>query len=205
MALAVLTNCGSSPSLSRAPVLTDTPAQPSNGASAGTSKTCTSTGGRRTAKSALPPPALHPANPAQYSFSMVTFAGVPYPLTKVSMLLFYLRLCQRPTFRKSCYCTIAYIVCSATAVTLVGIFSCTPIRAGWDHDPALHARCIDAGTYLYAYQGVNIATDVLLMALPIPIIMRLQMRPKAKWGLVAMFTVGILCVVPGGAGVWAES
>lgn len=107
------------------------------------------------------------------------------------MLCFYLRLSQQPTFRKICYGTIAYIVASAGIVTILGVFGCTPLRAGWDHDPALNGRCVDPARYLYVYCAMNIVTDLMLLALPIPVILKMQLNPKTKYGLVAMFAFGI--------------
>lgn len=75
---------------------------------------------------------------------------------------------------------------------LLNLFSCIPVRAGWDHDPALEAKCIDASPYFYFSYSMNVVTDILVMTLPIPILMRLQLRPKAKYGLIFMFAAGIL-------------
>lgn len=108
------------------------------------------------------------------------------------MLIFYMRLAPQPTFRRVCLAIIGYIVASSTVVTLLNSFSCTPIRGGWDHSPELGAKCIDASRFYYFYCSMSTITDILLMALPIPILLRLQLRRKVKYGLVAMFATGIL-------------
>lgn len=108
------------------------------------------------------------------------------------MLCFYLRLAPQPTFRKVCLSIIIYILSSSTAVTLLNLFSCTPVRGGWDHSPELGAKCIDASKFYYFYCSMSVVTDILLMVLPIPILLRLQLRRKVKYGLVAMFATGTL-------------
>lgn len=122
----------------------------------------------------------------------MTLGCVPYPLTKISMLCFYLRLAPQPTFRKICHATIVYIATTATVMALLNLFGCTPVRGGWDHSPELGAKCLDVSPYLYFHTGMSTVTDVLLMLLPVPILLRLQLRPKTKYGLVAMFALGIL-------------
>lgn len=108
------------------------------------------------------------------------------------MLLFYLRLTRQPTFRKICFTTMGYIGVSSAVVTMLNLFSCTPIRGGWDHSPALNAKCIDASRFYYFNGAMSMVTDILLMTLPIPILLRLQLRKKVKYGLVGMFAAGTL-------------
>lgn len=84
-----------------------------------------------------------------------------------------------------------YLIVSTTVIVFLNLFSCIPISGGWDHDPALHPKCIDTSTYLFINYLMHIITDVLLMALPIPMLLRMQLRPKAKYGLVGMFAGGI--------------
>lgn len=146
------------------------------------------------------PPPTPPHNPRhhlvltsrQYSYAQVFVACMPYPLTKVSMLFFYLRLAPLPTFRKVCFSIITYILAASTVVTLLNLFSCTPVSGGWDHSPELGAKCINATNFYYFYGSMSVVTDVLLMVLPIPILLRLQLRRKVKYGLVAMFVTGTL-------------
>lgn len=113
-----------------------------------------------------------------------------YPFTKVSMLYFYIRLSPHRTSAKICYISILYIVTSSTAITMVNMFRCTPVAGNWDR--TITAKCFDASLFYYIYGSLNAGTDILLMVLPIPILMRLQMETRVKFGLVVMFSVGIL-------------
>lgn len=128
----------------------------------------------------------------QFSYATNAIACIPYPLTKLSMLFFYLRLAPHSTFRKVCIGTMSYIVLSSAVITMLLLFPCTPVRGGWDHDPALGAKCIDAGNFFYFYCSMNVVTDIMLMMIPIPILLRMQLPRRARYGLVGMFSAGIL-------------
>lgn len=108
------------------------------------------------------------------------------------MLFFYLRLAPHPNFRIICYISIVYIILSCSAVILVNIFGCDPISAGWNRDPTLQYTCIFTDGFFYFAGGNNLATDILLIILPIPILLPLQLPMRTKLGLVAMFSTGIL-------------
>lgn len=107
------------------------------------------------------------------------------------MLCFYLRLTQQPAYRKICYATIGYILVSAFGMLLANTVTCTPLRGGWDKSPELGVKCADTSAYLYFYMSMNVVTDAMLVLLPIPILLRLQIHSKTKYGLVAMFACGI--------------
>lgn len=114
--------------------------------------------------------------------------------TKTSMLFFYLRLATEPRFRIICYLSIAYTTLSSIAVLLVNLFGCTPISGSWDRRPSDHSICITTPAFYYCSEISNAFTDLLLIVLPIPILVRLQLRWQVKLGLVAMFTMGFLWV-----------
>lgn len=85
-----------------------------------------------------------------------------------------------------------YIVCMSTAMFLVNIFGCDPIYAGWTNDPTLKAKCVNKPA-LYMTSGVNnLVTDVILLILPIPILMRLNLSWRRLLGLVFVFSMGFL-------------
>ena len=66
-----------------------------------------------------------------------------------------------------------------------------PIAKAWD--PLITTgSCVNTDA-LYLWNGIlNIVTDIAVLALPIPMLVHLQMPGKQKIGLVAMFTVGSL-------------
>lgn len=129
---------------------------------------------------------------SQISFATIVIGSMPYIFTKTSMLCFYLRLAPHPTFRILCYLSAAYIILSSSAATFVNLFGCSPISGGWDREPSLHSTCVTNSTFYYFSAVNNMATDVLLLGLPIPILVRLQLRTRVKFCLITMFSTGSL-------------
>lgn len=128
----------------------------------------------------------------QLGFTFVALYNPTLIFTKSSILMFYRRLAPHPRFRKICILFIVYIVCSSTSIFLVNIFGCKPIEGGWNHLPTFHSECVNK-TILYYVSGINnLVTDICLIVLPIPILMRLKMPMRVKLGLVLVFSMGLL-------------
>lgn len=68
------------------------------------------------------------------------------------------------------------------------LFACRPIAGSWD--PLLPAVCINRGGIYISQAVIGIVTDVLLLALPIPTLVGLQMNTKKKLGLAGIFVIG---------------
>jgi hypothetical protein len=112
--------------------------------------------------------------------------------TKLSILLFYLRLSPHTWFRLSVWGLAATVVVYVTVYDLISIFGCRPIAASWDLRLAPTATCMDQLTKYMALSILNIIIDVLTLALPIPIVARLQIARRQKISVCAIFATGIL-------------
>lgn len=110
---------------------------------------------------------------------------------KASMLLFYTRLfgISRP-FRYTCYTLMALVTGYCTAMILANIFQCRPIHAGWDFFYPGH--CASLQNITVATGVLNILSDVAIVIVPIPVILKLQLRPAKMFGLLAIFSSGVL-------------
>ena len=53
-------------------------------------------------------------------------------------------------------------------------------------------NCIPIIQVTTAIGGLNIATDLIIFIMPLPVIYRLQLNPKQKRGLLAVFATGAL-------------
>lgn len=114
-------------------------------------------------------------------------------LSKVSIILLYIRVFSGKRFAISCWVTMSLVV----AFTLWGcfgfMFMCTPIQAMWDktiHDPT----CMDAKIVYFTNAGFNILTDFIIFGLPLPILSQLQLPRKQKWLLILLFCIGFMYV-----------
>lgn len=83
-----------------------------------------------------------------------------------------------------------YIGLTTAAALLINAFGCSPLKGSWDR--TIPSKCITNTAFLYTCGVNNIATDLLLMIIPIPILANLQMKLRVKLGLMAMFSMGFL-------------
>jgi hypothetical protein len=66
------------------------------------------------------------------------------------------------------FVTVGLLICGI----FVPIFQCKPVSGAWDF--ARQESCIDYIDYLYASSAINVLTDIVLCALPIPHLWRLS-------------------------------
>lgn len=79
-------------------------------------------------------------------------------------------------------------------MTVVAIACAPGVGHPWDWTTAV--KC-SRSTIFGFYLGIaNVALDVFLLILPIPVILQLQLSTKKKFGVLAIFMVGLL---------WAQS
>ena len=88
------------------------------------------------------------------------------------------------------------IFVAATEITQIfsGIFQCTPINAAWD--PRVKGHCIYLSKVLITGAAFDIASDFVILLLPMPKLWHLQISRKQKIQLIGIFLLG---------GVWVDS
>lgn len=107
--------------------------------------------------------------------------AVAFP--KLSILAMYLRIFTAPFYRTVIYSVIYILVISSTILFMLMLFQCTPVNYFWDKT-ILGGKCHFDIEKLFLYASLpNIITDVIMLALPMPFIFRLNMTRKVKVGL----------------------
>ncbi|KAI9651976.1 MAG: hypothetical protein M1829_001989 [Trizodia sp. TS-e1964] len=130
-------------------------------------------------------------------FKGVYAASIGYciliPLTKLSVLLFYLRVFSERFYKKATWLLIGITV--LYGISLVSVFAnvCTPVPRFWT--PTLNGTCLDFPTISYFFAALNITIDAIIFLLPIPALVSLQLPPAKKFGLVSLFVLGLLVCV----------
>jgi hypothetical protein len=82
------------------------------------------------------------------------------------------------------------LVGDSIGYTIATLTTCRPMAANWD--VSIKGKCLDRKT-LYSMTIIpNIVTDVVMLILPIPIILKLQMSRRTKIGVLATFLVGTM-------------
>ncbi|KAF9698966.1 hypothetical protein EKO04_002858 [Ascochyta lentis] len=117
-------------------------------------------------------------------------------LTKISILLFYLRIFPQVGVRKAIWFTVVlcvlYIITFVTATAL----QCIPIRIAWEHwDGEHHGKCIDLNSDAWCSAAVNIVLDLIVILLPMRELKKLAMSRRRKFGVMLMFLGGLFITV----------
>lgn len=112
-------------------------------------------------------------------------------LAKLSLLIFYFRLSPQTWFMVAIWSTILFISGYTISIFFALIFACNPISKSWDYR-VIEGQCVNRPALYIATAAVNIASDVILFCLPIPIVFKLQIPRRQKFGLLLIFLLGSL-------------
>ncbi|KAL2003384.1 hypothetical protein VTN02DRAFT_4120 [Thermoascus thermophilus] len=146
--------------------------------------------------------ALDPAHfPPQNTipFSKIQYSGGPvYTLAllgfKLSLLTSYLRIGGFiKSYAYTIYTVIVLVTCNQIIFTFVICFGCSPVAKQWN--PAIPGSCIDTIRSYYAIAGTSLGFDVIIILLPIPVLLKLQLRTRQKAVLIALFCLGFFVTV----------
>lgn len=128
------------------------------------------------------------ANIAQITYGPLIF------LTKLSILLLYIRVFVTPLKQKT-YIVIHVLIWFNfffyLADTIVKIFECTPRHKIWEKNA--DGYCININIPILVTSAINVASDFMILFLPIICVWRLQMmKLSKKIGISAIFAAGSL-------------
>ncbi|CAJ2506402.1 Uu.00g005320.m01.CDS01 [Anthostomella pinea] len=117
--------------------------------------------------------------------------------TKISILLLYMHVFPVTALIWTARATIVIIIMWATATILAGLLICKPLAFNWDQTiPG--GSCGDQVLSFTITGIVNLITDIMALALPLPFLFQLQMKLYKKVVLMCVFSLGFLtCVVSG--------
>ncbi|KAF3067245.1 hypothetical protein GL218_08465 [Daldinia childiae] len=115
-------------------------------------------------------------------------------LTKASILLLYLRIFSNTKwFRCACRFMLLIVIMYCIASVTATIFQCTPITKAFDK--SIKGTCIDNGKFWYANSGFSIATDIIILTLPMTLVYALQIPRVQKAALMIVFALGVFVVI----------
>lgn len=111
---------------------------------------------------------------------------------KLSILALYRRIFQDSRFRPWLYATGLIVIAYSIASFFTFLLQCVPLDKGWD--PTVKGTCLDLGLAFTVTGAVNIFTDVLILSLPLPSLLKLNMQTSGKIQVICMFLLGGLYV-----------
>ncbi|KAG8673016.1 hypothetical protein FPOAC1_006319 [Fusarium poae] len=127
----------------------------------------------------------------RYVYIGQTFYAADVFLTKICVLLFYLRIFPVRSVQIVLWTTIGVAVLSMVVFIVLAIAQCQPISffwTGWDQ--LHHGHCIGVNPLAWAIAAVSIAMDFWVLAIPVFQLLQLQMKWQRKLAVTMMFIVG---------------
>lgn len=110
-------------------------------------------------------------------------------MRKVSTLLLYLRIFHTKTTKKICHYLLGFVVVNGIWLFLSSVVTCVPLAAFWDSDT--EGRCMPRSAMWILNASINIATDIGIFILPMPMISTLILAMRQKLGLYKYFVFGL--------------
>ncbi|KAM5344600.1 hypothetical protein ACJ41O_013135 [Fusarium nematophilum] len=122
---------------------------------------------------------------------------VPTCLSKVVILLFLLEInTNKGWYRWTVFATMFIVAGASIGIFFASVFPCRPMHKAWDLTLAADVgSCIDRPAMFQATAGLGVATDVLIIAIPIPMVIGLQLSAKKKAALLCLFAIGSATVI----------
>ncbi|KAJ0269474.1 hypothetical protein COL940_012417 [Colletotrichum noveboracense] len=112
--------------------------------------------------------------------------------TKISILLFYWRVFMGNllSFRFSIWIG-AFLVGSYPIYFMITMgFCCNPLSHYWTQFKGTTGTCLDVGHFFFILAIINLITDVILLAIPVPEILKLQMSKDKKIAVCGILGLG---------------
>ena len=126
-----------------------------------------------------------------YAIEQIYCAAVAFP--KLSILASYLRIFVSKPYRIATYVVAGIVSATAIAGIITSFASCRPFSARWDPDLFL-TNCFNAARYWQGISVPNVATDLVMLVLPLPVVWDLNVSKSQKLGLSLVFLMGSMYV-----------
>lgn len=136
-------------------------------------------------------------NGSYTDIAQLNYAGRPFYQIgiagfKASLCLSYLRLLSgtsKKSYRALIWAVIVISTLGHVAGAAVLVFDCSPVARGWD--TTIHGSCLPVGATFYGLAIFTIICDVMIIFLPIPLLLKLNIKPAQKAGVVCLFLLGL--------------
>ncbi|KAK5015633.1 hypothetical protein LTR60_002783 [Cryomyces antarcticus] len=113
--------------------------------------------------------------------------------TKLAFLCLYFRLfwCARK-FMMIAKVTIVVVVAGSLAFACGTVLMCTPIQKSWNRQ--LQGECFNYAAFWYAHAGFNTLMDIWIYVMPLPVLVKLRIEKRDKYGLYFVFALGAFVI-----------
>ncbi|KAH6666984.1 hypothetical protein B0J14DRAFT_705032 [Halenospora varia] len=130
-------------------------------------------------------------------FTSILFAGqflylFSVSLIKISIVCFYKRIFQARTFIRILNGVLVTIVLWTVAFFFATLFQAWPISHAWT---GAGKNLIDYPAMYLALGATDLALDIIILCLPMPMIRSLKMKSRRKFVVAAILSLGFLCII----------
>ncbi|KAH7174547.1 uncharacterized protein B0J16DRAFT_388371 [Fusarium flagelliforme] len=116
--------------------------------------------------------------------------------TKLSILFFLRGIFTTSEFKKLTLMIGIFVALCGAATMITTALQCLPASYNWTSWDAEHkGHCNDLNSQTYAFGGINMVCDIVILLLPLPHLMKLQVKHRQKAQLFVMFSLGIVVTV----------
>lgn len=114
-------------------------------------------------------------------------------LIRISAILLYIRVFPIRKFVILCWMFLGLNIVYALATYIVALLICKPLAYTWDNSiPGGHCGSREK---LYLWHGIqNLLHDIILVAMPMPLLWKLHLPTGKKVSLIVIFAMGLVCV-----------
>jgi hypothetical protein len=121
--------------------------------------------------------------------------GLATTAVKLSIIHLYMNMFPSPKFRRVCYATMTVTTLYFLSVIVETFAFCKPVQFTWDK--TVNGSCAKNANIGYIIAALsNLLIDVVVVAMPIPIVWSLRMPIKKKRGIIGIFSMGaMICIL----------
>ncbi|KAH8724209.1 hypothetical protein GQ44DRAFT_802375 [Phaeosphaeriaceae sp. PMI808] len=115
--------------------------------------------------------------------------SVSIMLVKISILAFYLRISPDRNLKIVIYTTVAITIAYSIPMATIGFYACSPMEKYWDITITTGSCINQYAVYLFS-ASMNIATDAIILVLPIVMLWNVYIPRRQKFGVVFILMAG---------------
>ncbi|KAI1407041.1 hypothetical protein F5Y13DRAFT_142190 [Hypoxylon sp. FL1857] len=118
----------------------------------------------------------------------ITLYNTGLMFVKLAFLTQYCRVLSIKKMRTTFIAAMVIIGCWSLSQVIVGIFICDPVSGFWEQ--STESKCIPNLTQWYINAAGNIATDIAIFVLPLPVLVHLHLPSAQRLVLIGIFCLG---------------
>ncbi|KAL5381811.1 hypothetical protein DPSP01_006994 [Paraphaeosphaeria sporulosa] len=126
-------------------------------------------------------------------------------LTKVSILMTYLRIFPTKVNKRFCYIMLTYTIAFSIACFFLVLFQCTPVRVYWETYKFLltvKQHCKNVKVIYFFWSAQNTLSDFFIFLWPVKDIASVRISRRQRITLISMFSCGLIVCVAGSARIY---